>query len=40
MKILAKYPLDSIGEDLRPALSVRGYANLKPDIIISESFTG
>lgn len=40
MGILSKYPLDDIGEDVRPALSVRGYANLKPDIIISESFAG
>ncbi|NQU38401.1 MAG: hypothetical protein HQ523_00440 [Lentisphaerae bacterium] len=40
MGILGKYPLDDVGEDLRPALSVRGYANLKPDIIISESFVG
>jgi superfamily II DNA/RNA helicase len=38
MGILNKYPLDDIGEDSRPALSVKGYANLKPDIIISESF--
>jgi hypothetical protein len=38
--ILNRDLLDDIGEDVRSALSIRSYANLKPDIIISESFAG
>jgi hypothetical protein len=40
MGILNRDLLDDIGEDVRSALSIRGYANQKPDIIISESFAG
>ena len=39
LKIIAKYPVDvEDNTDNRPTVTIKSYSNLKPEIIISESY--
>ena len=38
MKIINKYPLDELDVSQELPISVKGFSNMKPEIIISESF--
>ena len=40
MKIINKYPLDELDESLDTPVMVQQFSNMKPEIIISESFAG
>jgi hypothetical protein len=40
MKIINKYPLDELDESMDQPITVQQFSDMKPEIIISESFAG
>ncbi len=40
MKIINKYPMEELDNSLDMPVTVQQFSNMKPEIIISESFAG